>query len=165
MTTWSIALGGPIPRVPVEDVADSLMETLEANQPSVSLSRDRLEVRLTVAGESLHVAAGLALELLREASVGFVDWAPDELEALATSRLDVRNNQSGPSLAGVGELSHRLGVTRQRASALARQSSFPTPLARLKSGPVWLSSSIDSFVTEWERRPGRPKRSVAKARS
>lgn len=63
-----------------------------------------------------------------------------------------------PTLLGVTELSEILQVSKQRASELARLPHFPRPVAQLASGPVWDYSMIQTFVAEWDRKPGRPKR-------
>ncbi|MGH2769000.1 MAG: hypothetical protein ACRDJF_00515 [Actinomycetota bacterium] len=63
-------------------------------------------------------------------------------------------------LVGVTELARILGVSRQRASELARSRTFPKPLANLASGPVWAEDAVRSFSKTWNRRPG-PKPVVA----
>ena len=65
-----------------------------------------------------------------------------------------------PELVGVTELAQLLGVSRQRASELARSRDFPAPIAVLRSGPVWRKTAIARHVGKWERRPGRPRRTV-----
>lgn len=60
-----------------------------------------------------------------------------------------------PDLVGLAEIAELLAVSKQRASALAGAGSFPEPVARLKSGPVWERASILGFVETWYRRPGR----------
>lgn len=40
-------------------------------------------------------------------------------------------------LVGVSELAGLLGVSRQRASVVAKEDDAPKPLAQLASGPVW----------------------------
>jgi len=63
---------------------------------------------------------------------------------------------------GVAEVAEALGTSRQRVSALARQpNGLPTPLARLASGPVWSADTLQRFVAEWDRRPGRRPRAAA----
>lgn len=66
-------------------------------------------------------------------------------------------------VAGLTEVASILGVTRQRASQIARDyEDFPLPLAELAKGRVWDREAVE----DWARRhpvrpPGRPrKRSV-----
>jgi hypothetical protein len=63
-----------------------------------------------------------------------------------------------PNLIGIAEVAELLDVSRQRASELARQPSFPRPIAQLRSGPVWIEPAIQLFSEQWNRQPGRPKR-------
>ncbi len=55
----------------------------------------------------------------------------------------------------MAEVAELLKVSRQRASALARSESFPSPVVALRSGPVWTRASVNRFVESWRRRPGR----------
>jgi hypothetical protein len=66
-----------------------------------------------------------------------------------------------PELIGISEIAELLGVTRQRASQLARTATFPLPAAELASGPVWLEPNIRQFVANWSRIPGRPRNASA----
>jgi hypothetical protein len=50
-----------------------------------------------------------------------------------------------------------LGVTRQRLHELRTAGRFPLPLVDLAATPVWLRSTVESFLEHWDRRPGRPK--------
>ncbi|MFN2504268.1 MAG: hypothetical protein ABR540_08565 [Acidimicrobiales bacterium] len=89
---------------------------------------------------------------------------PTSVEALSPEELRRQNAApSLPELVGVGEVAEMLGVTRQRASGLARSSTFPPPLADLKAGPVWARASVERFVEQWHRTPGRRAASVASA--
>ena len=61
-----------------------------------------------------------------------------------------------PELVGVAEVAQTLGVSRQRASVLAKSSGFPAPVAVLAAGPVWTRPSLNHFVEDWPRKNGRP---------
>jgi hypothetical protein len=87
-----------------------------------------------------------------------------------TVRFDVQDEQSLeaeaarpllPPLAGVGELAELLGVSRQRASVIARSKGFPEPLADLAAGPVFSKWAIEAFAERWERKSGRPRKEPA----
>jgi len=54
-------------------------------------------------------------------------------------------------LLGITEISHLLGVSRQRVGQLAKTEGFPTPAVVLAAGPVWESADID----RWARETGR----------
>jgi predicted DNA-binding transcriptional regulator AlpA len=60
-------------------------------------------------------------------------------------------------LVGAAEVADLLGVSRQQAHRLIRRPDFPTPQARLRSGPVWLTEDIQRWAADHaDRRPGRP---------
>ncbi|MEX1046174.1 MAG: hypothetical protein WD757_06815 [Actinomycetota bacterium] len=61
-------------------------------------------------------------------------------------------------LAGVAEVASLLGVSKQRVSELRDRPGFPEPVAELAAGPVWRLPTLERFVAEWKRKPGRPAR-------
>lgn len=61
-----------------------------------------------------------------------------------------------PALVGITEIASLLGVSRQRASALQANPSFPVPVASLASGPIWRRRDLTRFEETWSRQPGRP---------
>ena len=92
---------------------------------------------------------------------GLPAWPVVRAEALTFEELDRDLERPNfPELVGVTEMAELLGVTRQRASALAKTSSFPTPVASLASGPVWTRNNLNRFIEEWPRKKGRPRRSA-----
>jgi predicted DNA-binding transcriptional regulator AlpA len=63
-----------------------------------------------------------------------------------------------PEVVSAPEVAELLGVTRQRVhQLLASKPTFPEPLFRLGSGPVWSVDAIRSFDSKWDRRSGRPR--------
>jgi hypothetical protein len=79
-----------------------------------------------------------------------------EVMTFAEQEADLRK-PAIPELVGISEIAKEIGVTRQRASKLARQPGFPAPAFELASGPVWTRPSLERFIDEWERKPGRPR--------
>ncbi|MBB4743938.1 putative DNA-binding transcriptional regulator AlpA [Actinoplanes octamycinicus] len=60
-----------------------------------------------------------------------------------------------------GEITKRLGVSRQRVQQLTCREDFPAPYTELSLGRIWLESEIELWILQcW--RP-RTARSVAKA--
>lgn len=59
-------------------------------------------------------------------------------------------------LAGVGEVAELLGVSKQRASQLAKgdrwDAWFPEPLDHIGAGPVWRRADVERWAEE--RRNG-----------
>jgi prophage regulatory protein len=58
--------------------------------------------------------------------------------------------------AGVTEVGHILGVSRQRAAQLAESPGVPAPVAELASGRIWRAQDIRLW-SETPRRQGRPR--------
>jgi hypothetical protein len=89
--------------------------------------------------------------------LGLAGFQLVEVEIKPWERLEKALEQLNfPDLVGAAELAAVLGVSKQRVSELAGTTHFPRPLAELKAGPVWDSSSIGNFLRTWRRTPGRP---------
>lgn len=112
-----------------------------------------------------QLAADTAVSAIIEAverTIGVTGGTVTNVEALTEAELDHRLAQPAfPELVGVAEIADMLGVTRQRASALQTRQGFPHPVAVLRSGPVWRKGDLSTFVEQWTRAPGRPRRHVA----
>jgi predicted DNA-binding transcriptional regulator AlpA len=65
-----------------------------------------------------------------------------------------------PEIVGPQEMAARLEISRQRLYELMRRPDFPQPIVQLAIGPVWLGTSINHFVEQWDRKPGRPRKST-----
>lgn len=86
-------------------------------------------------------------------------WPLAVVEAVTFDEQDRRLAEPAfPELVGVGELAAILGVSRQRASDIQSKPGFPEPVAVLRAGPVWTRPSVQRFLDEWERKPGRPRK-------
>lgn len=140
-----------------EEAVEDLMIILDRFHPGATtlIGPEGLRVGTTVYVEAPTAQAALntvaaKLPALPIVSVQIRTWAE------AQKDLEEPNY---PELLGVGELAELLEVSRQRASELAGQSTFPAPLARLKAGPVWDKSSIMGFLETWHRKAGRPTKS------
>lgn len=84
------------------------------------------------------------------------------VDVMTESHQDAWLAEEPEELVGVAEIASILGVSRQRVSELRGRRGFPEPVADLASGPVWRLSSLQRFLTDWPRKPGRPN--VRKAR-
>jgi hypothetical protein len=172
MSEWvvTVDLGGEDPHYDAEvpdawdDAAEELLELLQENfeGPAVAYNTHGVSVTVTVRtggaydiDEAVHIATHAVHDLVIKA--GFNELPVDRVEAfppwLAERRL---NEPNMPALLGVAELASYLGVSKQRASELARSAKFPQPAVTLASGPVWLETQVMRYVSDWERRPGRP---------
>jgi hypothetical protein len=163
---WTIhleAAGDPVAELEnYLEALDDLADLLSDYGASVSGSQDGTRVGITISLEH----AGDALEAMIEGQrifhqyVGKVDlpsWPITRIEVMTWDEHDRELEEPlVPELVGVAEIAQIIDVTRQRASKLAHQHGFPAPVAELKSGPVWTRTSLNRFVEEWARRPGRP---------
>lgn len=105
--------------------------------------------------QAAKFAVGLVTAAARKA--GLPPWPVVKLEVTEWERFDAELDQPNtPDLVGITELAELVGVTRQRASTLARHPGFPEPLAELAAGPVWDLRMVERFVRSWARKPGRP---------
>lgn len=142
---------------------DDALKALEELAPvgSIGPDRDRYSLRITIEAEDFGPAMMNARQLIVAACTDaeLPDWPVAHVEATEVNELDrVLEESSYPGLLGVAELSELLDVSKQRASELARMPHFPSPVAELKSGPVWDESMVQRFVRDWKRSPGRPKK-------
>jgi hypothetical protein len=177
MMDWSVYLeaAGPEDAPPLDEEAVELFTTcLDAYSPAVTGAitpeQTRIwSVQLTIEdAEEPTQAAEQALRAARDAASksGLPPWPVVKLEATEWERFDASLDEPNtPDLVGVAELAELCGVTRQRASVLARSEGFPEPLAELASGPVWDLRMVNRFVREWPRKAGRPAKSAAPDKS
>ena len=61
-------------------------------------------------------------------------------------------------LAGLAEIADILGVSKRSATRYTMRADFPSPIARLRAGPIWLKDD----VKQWGQQhlpiaPGRPR--------
>jgi len=153
MKEWSVELEALAP-APDEELAARLIDCLAGRGPAVSLEHDRVSVRVDMEAETILDALREARHLLH---TGFPDLEIVGGQVEAVDELERRLQQSNaPELLGVAEIADALGVTKQRVTQLAAGESFPAPVARLKSGPVWQRSALARFMRSWKRTPGRP---------
>jgi hypothetical protein len=145
----------------LDDKLDAFIDELRDRAGVVHGTTDgrRYGARFCVSADGPTPAVAEATEVFAKAAanVGLPAWKMVELEAQTMTELERQNAETNfPELLGVGELAQLLGVTRQRASALAKSKNFPAPVAALRAGPVWTGPSVRRFVREWRRRVGHP---------
>lgn len=161
MTAWSVLIEATGGRKPAARAIDLFIDAMLDHSGSVTIPQDRngYSARLSVDASTPEVATARALTLFRGSAgeAGLPDAPIVRVEALTEAELDRELAKPAfPELVGVTEIAALLGVTRQRASEVQNRAGFPSPVARLKSGPVWTLASISRFVETWERRAGRP---------
>lgn len=167
MREWSVEIDIAHKMEPGEQLDALVVDLLERLQRySAAASHDAatLSVRLSVEAASADAAmaktVGALLTRLRR--IGFTKTIDIiRVEAETAEELDRRlQTEDIPQLAGVAEVARILRVSKQRVSELLKSRSFPRPIAELEASPVWRSNAIIRFAERWERKPGRPRRSV-----
>ena len=143
-----------------DTVLDLLLERFEGADPVVSKGVNKISVAGWFDGDMISDAISDAISRIKKSRVaeftsawklvGVESYDPDEID-------DWVNSKPFPELIGVAEVAARLVVSKQRVSELSRLEDFPTPVARLASGPVWVSDNLNTFIKSWKRSPGRPK--------
>jgi hypothetical protein len=171
---WSVyvqaagpATDPPLDEIKVDRFATLLSACSAAVTGAVDPEQDRTwSVQLSIVNGSdqpvcaIEAAIDTVTDAAREA--GLPPWPVVKLDATEWQRFEAElDRPNTPDLVGVAELAELCGVTRQRASALARSSGFPEPLAELASGPVWDLRMVERFVREWPRKSGRPAKSTS----
>lgn len=140
-----------------------LVEQLVNTLPSAAASGGdgQASVTFAVDAASARNAVSVGMGYWSKVTTG-VDLEVVRVEASTAARVDEDLDRPNfPVLLGVAELAQRLGVSKSRASELARLDTFPRPVAHLASGPVWTEASVSGHLEGWERKPGRPKKDAA----
>ena len=151
--------------VDMSQMANAILEAVAGD--SATYGPRSCAVTLTLTGAHDYHTAGDALAQRLSDALGTVHhWAVDALDIVdvEVQRADHQDAQLAtpviPPLVGVSEAAEILGVTRQRAHTMAATSTgFPTPVAELASGPVFLELAVRAFAAI-PRRPGRPAKTA-----
>src|SRR5262249_23019395 len=137
-----------------DDHIDDLAAALSPEAAAVAHQPGRYSVRLSVQAGDIREAIEEAILRVSAAAEksGLPSWPFVQVNALTAEELDRDLTRPDiPVLLGVAELAGLLGVTRQRASDLAKTSSFPRPIAVLASGPVWAETTVKRYIPTWTR--------------
>ncbi len=90
--------------------------------------------------------------------IGLAHGGIARVDVMTDAYLDRWLNQEAERYAGVSEIAALFGVSRQRVAELRVRPGFPAPVAELSAGPIWKVASLNRFLRQWERRPGRPRK-------
>lgn len=165
MSDWSVRVEvrAPEPLAAGEDSIATFLAQLAGRGAAVAgaTGSDTYSAQLSVDAPTPVHAVARVVEVLRRAAAvaGLPEWPVVHAQATAADELDRQlPTPNVPELVGTSEIAAILGVSRQRAQALARRDDFPEPIARLASGSVWTRPSIELFGESRKRRPGRPSK-------
>jgi hypothetical protein len=147
----------------IEKLGD-LFDCLADHSPAVGGDGRGWDVRLSVetdAGPQAAVQAierGSALVLEYADKAGLPLWPVVRTEAVEADTFHAQLEVSNfPDVLGTTEVTELLGVSRQRLHELRHANRFPEPAYELAATPLWIRSTVDSFLAGWERKPGRPR--------
>jgi len=129
-----------------------------AGGPAASFGLEATGVQPPVLGRIVDRACSIFLRACTE--VRFEHGGIARLEVQTIRYLDLSLEQPAETFAGAAEVAELFGVSRQRVHELRRKRGFPAPAAELAAGPVWRVSTLQRFLAEWERKPGRPRTSA-----
>lgn len=161
--TWAVYAAARRPRndttEPGSDAAERFAEAALAVSGATGVSADRWDIAFDVLADDPVGAAAAAHDTVSRVCVeaGMPTWPVVRLEVMhIAEQTDDIERPLYEHLVGTTEVADLLGVSRQRAHALAREHpGFPVPLVRLSSGPIWDRHAVERFAERWDRRPGR----------
>ncbi|WP_157739855.1 beta/alpha barrel domain-containing protein [Micromonospora narathiwatensis] len=104
-------------------------------------------IRRRTAGSALSSAAQ-TLEWIRSA-------ADEAVDPVSISVRPEGAPEEVPELVTIAEIAAHLGVSRQRAQQLSKQSWFPRPVARTRSGPIYTLAEVQQVQRMRETVKGR----------
>jgi predicted DNA-binding transcriptional regulator AlpA len=124
--------------------ADGLDDALEAARSTWAKLGSEAEVMLV----GLHVDAPEEVARTVERRLAPLDLVDsmDLGELLADAAGESAFDAEPPALLGTAEVAQTLEVSKARVSALQHRTTFPKPLARLRSGPVWSRAAIENYL-------------------
>lgn len=136
-----------------------LLEILQGRGPAIEIERDQLLVAFSINKQDVLAAQVDARPLLLElvATLGLTEASVIATRAYRNVDLEgeggtAEDNLPMPPCVGVGEAAELLGVSKQRVHQLARTSSFPSPIFRLRATPVWRQADVLRFANHRARR-------------
>lgn len=148
--------------VDFEAVVDAVLGALPSDAAVAYQLLDReISVTFCVAADDVYSASARGGKMFAKAlrAAGVADFRDTEVHTMdwATHERDTSTSNM-PDLVSAPEVAAILGVSRQRVHQLLNDnSSFPPPILRLGSGPLWLRMTIEAFERSWARKPGRPR--------
>src|SRR6266513_1524799 len=164
-TTWNVYLEarGELSEAKIDKIIDELER---GYSPSVSGGPGfpTFGLTITVSAASASASTTKAIDVLSKVHpVSWRDIVKMEVQRQANLEKDLKR-PTFPELVGVSETAGILHVSRQRVWEIAQQGRLPTPLAKLKAGPIWKKAAILAFAEDWARvrKNGRPRKRIKK---
>jgi len=164
MPTWNIMVEarGPArsrPLNPGDGSLGAFLDELRTWHGSAGGGDRAWDARITVKAKDTAEAHAIGTQVVSSAAkrAGLPAWPLVRVEVVREDlfRHDLAQ-PSLPEILGPGEVATLLGVSSQRLLALRRAGRFPEPALEVAAAPLWLRSTVESFVAQWDRRPGNP---------
>lgn len=134
------------------DILDALVE----HHPSAALAANGGSISLTVSAPDAVQAAALIPQILAKAQPITGAATVVSLEILSEDAFQASLDEPEiPDLVGLTEIAEMAGVSRQRANAIVKQDSFPSPVLTLAAGQFRTRTAVQNWVENWTRKPGR----------
>ena len=141
----------------IESMLDILLKERSVTGPVVTSGPGaQVSVKAKDPIEALEAAGRAFHRALEEVGIGRLPVA--HAEVMTEEYQEQWLSEPGPEYIGLAEIAEILGVSKQRVFQLRWREDFPRPIAELAAGPVWNRVSLNHFIANWERRPGRPAR-------
>jgi hypothetical protein len=164
MIEWNVSAQAAAPAGKKADVApssmDKFLDYLARFDGAVSADTLGWGVLITVKAPSAEEAFTFGTAQISKAAkmAKMPKWPLLGVEVLRTDEHDRRLEiPNFPEVLGTTEVTELLGVTRQRLHQLRSAGRFPAPMIELAATPLWLKTTIDSFLETWDRSGGRPR--------
>ncbi|MFD9061830.1 hypothetical protein ACFVZ3_09945 [Kitasatospora purpeofusca] len=140
---------------------EHLLEILDEHSPALGFAPSgNFYAQLSVEAGTARKALDLALKTVTEAA-RTVGAGRDVLgvELMTQDEFERRLSEPQiPELVGLSEVASLLEVSRQRVGQLVTEhQEFPPPVAKLRSGPVFIADQVRTFLSRWNRAGGRPQ--------
>jgi predicted DNA-binding transcriptional regulator AlpA len=141
---------------------DALADTLPTDAAlSIDAATRKISATFSVVADSVYDATALGGRRLVRAmrAAGMKDFTHTEVHAMDWESYE-RQLEAGsfPDIVSAPEVAEILGVSRQRVHQLLNDhATFPPPIVRVGSGPLWLRATIEAYDRSWVRKPGRPR--------
>lgn len=162
MPEWSISVTAVAGR-PLSDAdIDRTAEELSPHGVAIGVDPGGVTLQFDVAAPSRNAAIGEGLALITRTAPAL---EVKRIDTQTVEELERELETDHTDYAGLAEAAQILGVSRQRASAIAKRPGFPAPVGVPASGPIWRGADVRRFAAGRVRRPGRPRKARVELRA
>lgn len=146
----------------IVDATVAITNEMQPHSASIVIGDGWVSAQAWTDAPTLTSATHHVSESLEKASAAAGLHTGDEIEVHAQRWVDFMAELERPTLPALvsgPEVAEILGITRQRVHQLAHErADFPEPAYQLGVGRLWFRAGIERFAEQWQRRPGRPRK-------